>query len=165
MLDNISSVKFRKVTFLIAIACMMAIFVSGFETMIAKSNDVKRRADIREIEKALDIYHDKHGVYPDSIEDWREWDLSFKYKDSSGFLEILKKEGILVNSVFDPINNANYHYRYAKYKAGDYECQKPYYILQITNFEVATEKNGKGFCPGFDFIEEAPNGYTVQGFD
>jgi hypothetical protein len=165
MPDNISNIKFRKISFLTALACVMIIIVSGFDVIIAKLNDTKRRVDIKEIEKALDFYYDKYGVYPDSFDDWAGWDLSFEYNGNKGFLEILKKEGMLNDSILDPINNADNHYRYAKYEAGDYGCEKSYYILQITNFQVATKKNGKGSCPNFDFAEDFTNGYTVQRFD
>lgn len=145
--------------------CMMAIFVSGFDTMISKANDVKRRSDAREIEKALDVYHDKYGVYPDSIDDWRKWDLSFEYKNKKGFLKILSEEKILQSETVDPINNESHYYRYAKYKTGTYGCAGSFYVLQVSNFEVASDKNGNGECPELDFVEEMPNGYTIQRFD
>jgi hypothetical protein len=165
MADNISNIKFRKIAFLIALGCVIVVSVSGFEIMMAKVKDLKRLIDIKKIERALDAYHGKYGFYPESIDDWMGWDLSYEYKGNKGFLEILKKERMLDYSILDPINDETYHYRYAKYNAGDYGCEKAYYILQVINFEMATEKNGKGICPGFDFAEDFTNGYTVQRFD
>ena len=145
---------------------MAAIFFSSFNLIIAKAHDVKRRADIKVLTKALDLYHDKYGYYPESDNDQRGWDLT--YKEAGGeirFLNILKEEGFLDKIVIDPINNATFLYRYQKYPAGSFGCGQSFYILQILNFELPTDNNGRGECLEMDWVKDAPNGYTIQSFD
>jgi len=151
---------------LVFVGCLVILFLSSFDIVKAKARDIKRRADIKVLVKALDLYHDKYGKYPDSFDDWRGWDLSIAYngKDKN-FLNNLKAESLIDRSATDPINSIPYHYRYQKYPAGAYGCKTGFYILQAVKFELANKNNGQGSCPKFNWLEIAPNGYTVQGFD
>jgi len=154
--------KLNQIFFLVLIFCLVAVFISSFDTIFSKSRDIKRRAGIKTIIKALDLYHDEYGFYPESTDDWRGWDLTYDYKNSgSGFLEILRKEGFINKRISDPINDSNYYYRYQKYPAGSFGCEKPFYILQVVNFELLTDKNGQGICNEMDWAKEVPSGYTV----
>ena len=58
-----------------------------------------------------------------------------------------------------------YFYRYKKFDAGSFDCRRGFYILQVMNFEGQTDDHGWGSCPGRNFVDEAPNGYTIQVFD
>lgn len=163
---ELTSIKLRKLFFIVFITCFIAIFISSFDTILAKSRDVKRKADIKVITKALDLYYDKYGFYPESVDDWRGWDLTYDYKNSGGsFLKVLKEEGFINKEVNDPINNSTHYYRYKKYFAESLGCKKPFYILQIINFELFTDKNGKGICSELNWADMAPNGYTIQVFE
>ncbi|MDD5031802.1 MAG: hypothetical protein PHR36_02025 [Patescibacteria group bacterium] len=164
--DLKSSAKLRRIAFIVLIFCLVAIFFSSFNLMIAKSHDVKRRADIKILSQALDLYHDKYGHYPESDNDQKGWDLTYgKNKKEAHFLDILKEEKILDKIVADPVNNASFFYRYQKYPAGSFGCHRPFYILQIMNFEFPTDNTGRGICPETNWEKDAPNGYTVQAFD
>ena len=165
-LSNFSSAKMQKLVAVVFIGCLLVLFLSAFDTIKAKARDVKRRADIKILVKALDLYHDKYGQYPKSVDDWRGWDLSLAYgRGQAEFLGILNKERLIDKAMKDPINDTAYYYRYEKFKAGDYGCASPFYILQVINFELPTKNNGQGACPELDWAALAPNGYTVQGFD
>lgn len=156
----------KRIIVVVIILCLTAIFFVGFGTMRSKVRDIKRRADVKILIKALDLYHDNYGHYPSSIDDWWGWDMTYEYKGGElNFLSILKNEGLMDRMVSDPLNNDTFHYRYQKFNKGDYGCDKSFYILQITNFELSTENNGYGQCPSFDWIELVPNGYTIQAFD
>lgn len=165
-LNNFTYVRLQKLVVIVFIGCLIILFLTGFDTIKSKIRDVKRRADINVLVKALDLYHDKYGKYPDSIDDWQGWDLSIGYSGGKvDFINKLKDEGLIDKAVKDPINDVSYHYRYQKFQAGDYGCQNSFYILQVANFELSAKNNGKGECPEFNWAELVPNGFTVQGFD
>jgi len=158
--------RMKKLVAVVFIGCLIIIFLSGFDIIKSKVRDVKRRADIKVLIKALDLYNDKYGKYPDSINDWQGWDLSISYNDGRGeFINRLKEEKFVDREIKDPINDVIYHYRYQKFKAGDYGCKNSFYILQIANFELLTKDNGQGECPELNWEKLAPNGYTIQFFD
>ncbi|MFA5360076.1 MAG: hypothetical protein WC349_03935 [Patescibacteria group bacterium] len=161
-----SGYRIEKLVAVVFIGCLTIMFLSSFDIIKSKIRDVKRRADIKILTKALDLYHDKYGKYPDSVNDWQGWDLSISYNGSNvEFINQLKEEGLIDKTTKDPINDATYHYRYKKFKAGDYGCENAFYILQVNNFGLQNKNNGKGSCPDFDWVESAPNGYTMQEFD
>jgi len=165
-LNNFTSARIQKLVGVILISCLMVLFLTGFDMIRSKIRDIKRRADINIIIKALDSYHDKYGSYPEAIDDWQGWDLSISHNGGQiDFIDQLKKEAFVDREIKDPVNNFAYHYRYTKFRAGDYGCQNSFYILQVANFELATENNGRGECPELNWKELAPNGYTAQGFD
>lgn len=165
-LNNFTYVRLQKLVVIVFIGCLIVLFLTGFDTIKSKVRDVKRRADINVLVKALDLYHDKYGNYPDSTDDWQGWDLSISYNDSApDFLNKLKTEGFIDRIVNDPLNDILYHYRYQKYETGEFGCQNSFYILQVANFELSTKNNGAGSCPDSNWVEQVPNGFTVQGFD
>ncbi|MFH0955950.1 MAG: hypothetical protein V1801_01920 [Candidatus Falkowbacteria bacterium] len=165
-LNNFTYARLQKLAVIVFVCCIIVLFLSGFDTIKSKARDVKRQADIKVLTKALDLHHDKHGEYPDSINDWQGWDLSIIYNGGSAeFINKLKEENFIDRETKDPINDFSYHYRYQKFQAGDYGCENSFYILQIVNFELSTGNNGRGECPELNWAEMAPNGYTAQGFD
>jgi len=164
-MDSLSFLKLKKVSFFIVAGCLALIFFSSFDLIVAKTRDVKRRADFKVLTSALDIYYDKHGYYPEGGDDWRGWNMSYHPEGREAhFLESLKNEKIIDKDVRDPINDQDFYYRYQKYPAGSYGCAHPFYILQILSFGLTTNDIGQGKCPEMDWTELAPNGYTVQVF-
>jgi hypothetical protein len=165
-LNNFSYARMQKLVAVVFIGCVMMLFLSGFDMIKSKVRDVKRRADIKILIKALDLYHDKYGKYPDSINDWQGWNLSISYNGGKvEFINKLKEEGLIDRETKDPINDVAYYYRYQKFQTGDYGCKNSFYVLQIINFELPTEDNGRGECPELNWAKLAPNGYTAQDFD
>ena len=166
MLQSKGTNKLRKSFAMIIGVCMLVIFFVGFDDIRAKVRDAKRKADINEIVKALDIYYDRHGKYPISEDDWQGWDMTISPGGGvSNFLKPLYDENILVGQIKDPLNNNNYFYRYQKFPFGSYDCLSEYYILQIVNFETIQDYHGKGSCPKNNFTEEIPNGFTIMRND
>jgi hypothetical protein len=165
-LSSFTYARLQKLLAVVFVGFLIILFLSGFDMIKSKARDIKRRADIKILVKALDMYHDKYGKYPDSINDWQGWDLSIDYNGSGEkFINKLDEENFIDRETKDPINDIIYYYRYQKFKAGDYGCKNSFYILQITNFELPTKNNGGGECPEFNWTELVPNGYTAQGFD
>lgn len=165
-LNSFIQARMQKLVAIVFVSCVIVLFLSGFDVIKLKVRDVKRRADIKILTEALDLYHDKHAKYPDSINDWQGWDLSIGYNGGQAeFINKFREENFIDREIKDPINDASYHYRYQKFKAGDYGCKNSFYILQIANFELSTGNNGQGECPELNWAVSAPNGYTAQGFD
>lgn len=151
---------------ILVVSCAIMLFLSGFDIIKAKTRDIKRRADIKILTQALNLYYDKYGKYPDSTDDWDGWDLSMGYGGGNiEFIKSLKEEGFIDKEIKDPVNNDAYHYSYQKFNAGDYGCESSFYILQVSNFELSSENKGRGECPSINWTEFAPNGWTAQGFD
>jgi hypothetical protein len=164
--NSVTSLKMQKLVAVVFIGALTIVFLNSFDMIKSKVRDIKRRADINLLVQSLDLYHDQFGRYPISYDDWRGWDLSMAQKASgTDFIKKLSDSGFLDRTIGDPVNDARYHYRYQKYPAGSYGCTSPFYILQVISFELPTDNNGFGRCPGFDWSELLPNGYTVQGFE
>lgn len=164
MLQQKNTNKLRTSFGLIISICILVILFLGFDDIRAKVRDVKRTADINEIVKALDVYYDRHGKYPEvTDDDWQGWDNTYETENNSySFLQILYQENILSNEARDPLNDSNYFYRYKKFPYGSYNCQSEFYVLQIVNYETFQDAHGQGSCPQYNFVEEIPNGYTVM---
>lgn len=148
------------------VSCAIILFLSGFDIIKAKVRDIKRLADIKILTQALNLYYDKYGKYPDSGNDWDGWDLSIgRNGKNAEFINMLKEEGFIDKEAKDPVNNNAYHYSYQKFNIGDYGCERPFYILQVSGFELPSKNKGRGECPSIDWTKFAPNGWTAQGFD
>src|SRR3989338_6343193 len=132
-LNYTSGARLRKLMAIVLVGCAIILFLSGFDTIKAKAMDIKRRADVKILAKALELYHDKYGRYPEAADDWQGWDLSFAYGGGAiDFVGKLKAEGLLDREAKDPINDAAYHYRYQLYQAGAFGCANAFYILPVT---------------------------------
>jgi len=165
-LFNQNGYNLRKYFNLIIILLLLIIFFINFDDYRIKAKDTKRRADVAVLINALDLYHDKHGFYPLAEADDKGWDVSYEMNGGEkNFLKILKDEGLINREIFDPVNNKEYFYRYQKYPASTYGCKKAFYILQVASFELPADGNGQGKCNNFNWVKEAPYGYTVQSFD
>ncbi|MFA6393789.1 MAG: hypothetical protein WCW25_02875 [Patescibacteria group bacterium] len=163
---NLNYFNLQKMMVAVMIICLAAILFSYFSDYRSKARDVKRKADIQILMTALDIYHDKHGVYPKSDDDYKGWDVSYGVGGKeSAFLPVLIKEGLVDRVIFDPLNNDKAFYRYQKFSDGSYGCSKSFYILQVINFEAQASDKGMGKCKDYDWTKLAPYGYTVQGYD
>ncbi len=165
MLERKISLDLKKIAFLSFIFSAIIIGIIGFDVFTEKAQDLRRKADMDALAKALDMYYLKHGAYPDSDDDWRGWDLSYASGKKSDFLKILVDEGFLKKEARDPVNDATYYYRYQRFKAGSFGCDKAFYVLQLSSFRLAAESTGRGECPQIRWTDLAPNGYTIQAFE
>ena len=149
------------------IGLLSTLAVVALNSARAKSRDAKRVADVKQIQTALEIYHSRFGVYPKTENvNLKGWNTSYEKENSDfDFLKTLSKLEIMQNVPSDPINSYYFYYRYQKFPANSFGCKKPFYILQATSFERNTNENGFGECPRRNFVNEAPNGYTIQVFE
>jgi len=163
---NLNNFDLQKMIVIVFIICLTVFSFFAFNNSREKSRDVKRKADLQILMQALDLYHDKHGAYPESADDAQGWDVSYAAgSKAADFLPVLKQENYVDRGVSDPLNNDKFFYRYKKYPAGVFGCSKPFYILQIINFETQIEGRGMGKCNNFNWTKLAPYGYTLQGYD
>ena len=127
----------------------------------AKARDVKRLADMAQLQKALEIYFDTNKQYPPPESDagCGGWDMSNTDANGDGnkFIDALVTAGIISKAPNDPspsgvCNNksAGYEYRYYRYTPTDVSgCTKGYYyILGVTKFETTSGTQPKS--PGFN---------------
>ncbi|MBU4512627.1 type II secretion system GspH family protein [Patescibacteria group bacterium] len=87
----------------------------------AKARDAKRKADLRQIQKAFDLYYDKYDRFPP---EGLCWDTSVgsggcvlptplqDYWDPNSDLQDLVTEGFMGRVPVDPLNNGSYYYNY-----------------------------------------------------
>jgi len=163
---NLSNFDLQKMIVIVFIICLTVFSFFAFNNSREKSRDVKRKADLQILMLALDIYHDKHGAYPESADDAQGWDVSYAVRvKADDFLAVLRQENLIDREIRDPLNNDKYFYRYRKFPAGVFGCSKPFYILQIINFETPMGQIGMGKCSKLDWTKQAPYGYTLQGYD
>ncbi len=113
--------------------------MSSLNSARVKSRDAKRKADLKQIEIALELHYDKHGAYTyveNKCGDYsigtgsdgcttgsgNDWDSDSDLRDliTDGFLKTLPK---------DPLNNSSYHYIYEPFNTdqlypGSPPCQQ-----------------------------------------
>lgn len=121
------------------------------------SRDAVRRADMRQIKNALEIYYDDNESYPAPSTygetDTGGWDNSYEDGDSDGtyFLDFLVDAGIMGLVPVDPTNTSAHTYQYISYPGtGTFHgCERPYYALIGFGFESNTAIEDDGcYDPG-----------------
>lgn len=165
---TLTTSKLRKSLSLIIVSSIAIITFVYLADTRSNVRDVKRQADLQEISRALMLYYDRFGYYPEPADnDYDGWDASFEPSQhkKDDFISPLFEEEILLGISKDPINNKQYHYRYQRFLAGSYGCEKSFVILQLTNFENEQNSHGSGQCPERNFVGEISNGYTIQIFE
>ena len=149
---------------MVIVVCTIIIFGLYMNGRWKRMRDIRRRADAQTIIKAIDIYYLNEGQLPDNISD-QDWDSTYNSEnDNQNFLKELQDKGIL-SYIFDPKNSEEYQYRYHKFEAGEYGCNRPFAILQVKKFESGFSEIGGGACPDKNFVTEAPQGFTYQWFE
>ena len=130
-----------------------------------RMRDVKRQTDARQIRTVVEMYLTSFDSLPDNETNY-DWDYSYNPetdKVSILFRGLIEKD--FITPVFDPMNSEKYYYRYHKFKAGEYGCERNFAIFQIMSFEGKIRDRGQGICPERNFAAESPNGYTIQWFE
>jgi len=144
---------------IIVLGILAAIVVGIYSTSQARTRDTKRRADIINISKALELYYDDNGQYPAANPSgttvpglnsyWYESaDASWaKFATQmSGQIDSLPKDPL--NVALSPHNTANgYSYAYLSYTTWCNNRPYQWYIL-VFRYEVTQkERLGSGTCP------------------
>lgn len=147
------------------ILCVTVIIGIYMNDRWKKMRNIRRNADLQQVIKAIDMYTlENNGNLPANETNY-EWDSSFDPANSNQTLFKTLREKKLLSTVFDPVNNKDYQYRYHKFQKGEYGCDRAFAIFQVTSFEGSSANIGSGSCPERDFTKEAPNGYTIQWFE
>ncbi len=165
--QKLASLRLQRIFSLTLILFLIVLSLISLDFIRNKVKDTKRKADIKQIQTALAVYQSRFGVLPEvEDDDYRGWDATFEpLGQPQEFLNILEREEIIDYVPRDPVNSDIYYYRYRKFPANSFGCREPFYILQIMNFEGNVNDHGFGSCPERNFVDEAPNGYTVQVFE
>lgn len=165
--NKLANFKLQRVFNLTLILFLVVLSIISFDSIRSKVKDTKRKADLKQLQTALSIYYSQNNSFPEvQDDDFRGWDATFEPKnDKPEFLKILTQKNIIDRTPKDPINSNIYFYRYKKFPANSFGCQQPFYILQLMNFEQTKKDHGVGLCPQRNFVDEAPNGYTIQSFE
>ncbi len=118
-----------------------------------KARDVRRLADIAEIQKALELYKADYGEYPEEDSTGLSWDGGWEmsWEDGMEFLTILETEGYMREVPLDPINTDNNYYGYHLYPADASGCDGggKYYVLMISDLENVSVRPNPA-APGWD---------------
>lgn len=86
------------------IGILSAIIITSFTEVRQKSRDTERLSDVREIEKALNLYYNSHGQFPISVSE-----LVITSNDALSLA--LENDGVISNAPIDPLHST-YTYRY-----------------------------------------------------
>jgi prepilin-type N-terminal cleavage/methylation domain-containing protein len=113
-----------------------------------KSRDTIRLNNMAEIQKALALYLNENGTYPESDgEGTGGWDTG----GDGDFIHELVTKGYIDQDVMDPLtNNDDGNYRYFLYAAGARGCNPDggrFYVLQIRDLETSSGAHSES--PGF----------------
>ncbi len=152
-------------TFFVFLIGLWAIVLGVYMNKELKDiRDLKRNADMSTIRSVVNMYILDAQKLPENVS-LDSWDYGYKLKKESKFvLYNLFEKGIFDSPIFDPLNDHKHYYRYHKFNAGEYGCEKSFAIFQVSSFETENSNHGSGFCPNKDFVSDAPNGYTMQWF-
>lgn len=149
---------------IIILVCGIIIFGVYMNEKWKSMRDVRRRGDIQTVMKAINFYLlDENGLPQNETNN--EWDSSYNPDNNHQTLFKTLREGELLSYIFDPKNDLEHNYKYHRFEKGEYGCNRPFAIFQVTNFETLVYDNGEGACPERNFVLEAPNGYTIQWFE
>lgn len=135
------------------IALLSSIVMAGLNSARSKARDARRKADLQEIAKALELNYDKYGSYtqPENmctdtsngatgncgeVGGTGDWDTNSDLRD-------LTRDGFISSLPKDPINNSTYYYTYEPWNAGEggYAKAGQAYDLCATRLE-----SGGNFC-------------------
>lgn len=165
--QKLTSLKLQRIFNLSIILFLIVLTAISLDFVRYKVKDTKRKADVKQIQTALAIYQSNFNTLLEvEDDDFLGWDATFEpLGQPQEFLNTLEKEKIIDRVSRDPVNSDIYFYRYQKFPAHSFGCEKPFYILQIINFEGNVDNHGWGSCPERNFVDEAPNGYTIQVFE
>ena len=162
-----SGFRIQKIFNITVVLFLITLSITSFDIIRAKIKDVKRKADIKQLQTALDLYQSIFNTFPEVTDsDFHGWDTTYEPSNSEfSFIDSLAKANLIDQMSKDPVNSARYYYRYKKFPRNSFGCKNPFYILQIMNFENKIKERGWGECPERNFVNEAPNGFTIQIFE
>jgi len=145
------------VVVLSVVALLAGVVIPSGHGYLRTHRDARRLAHIELLAGAIERYHADHQSYPEPVSSraFGGWEASCE----GSFLQVLVDEGYLDHTLLDPINDANFHYRYWVYQPGRYDCggRSSYFVLGIKSFEsedFAREHRSLLACRGRDWGRE-----------
>lgn len=120
-----------------------------------KARDSKRKADLKQIQTALEVYYDKYGQYPldkycdssigisDAACPVNPAQSNWDYTNPVLIGLSLRNNGIMTNLPKDPINNTTYYYYYEPDCNQDPHCP-PAQNLGCCWYELTVKLEGGG---------------------
>ncbi len=140
------------------IGLMASLILVNLTKSTRKSRDARRKNDISQLQKALQLYFDDKKSYPPNLDnDGGGWDES----TDGTFLDTLVTNGYLKQPILDPRNNGPYAYSYQLYPMGTTNCGTAFFILGVRKFENDPDVVGNAQCPGGQDWDALFN-YVVQ---
>ncbi|MCL4426967.1 type II secretion system protein GspG [Patescibacteria group bacterium] len=141
------------------IGILAALIIVSLNIVLSKARDARRKADINEIVKALDIYYLDNGQFPASggaVQPNGEWSNS----DDSSWNTLAASLQLYINPLpKDPINTSNCAlssscYTYTYYSIS-YGCPQQWYMLNYTlenkSDPILSQSPGVTACNGTYF--------------
>ena len=143
------------------IAILSSIVVVSLSSDRLKARDTRRVADIKEVEKALNIYALNHNDLPEEQTVnggcYNNWETSCDFPSS--FIDTLRTSGVMDRVPKDPINDNEHFYAYFHYDSNDHlsggdGCPDSYVILAIKKLEGGQlAQPVQAACPGRDWLD------------
>lgn len=139
------------------LAILSGVLVPRVSSHLKAARDARRLADIKAVRTAIEEYRQDKGSYPapNTNSSYSGWDVS----NDGDFIRVLRDQGYLEADAADPINDANYQYRYYVYAKGSYGCasESDFFVLGISRFEspdFAAQNRGFFECSGRNWSNE-----------
>ncbi len=132
------------------IGLLGSMVLASLSTARAKARDVRRLADMRTMQTALEFYIDKFGRYPDSdFSGYGGWDTP----GNGSFITPLVTNSFLPTNILDPgVNDFYGNYRYYRYPAGSCAVPKEaFYVIGVVDMQTSGNPypGSPGWtCPG-----------------
>jgi prepilin-type N-terminal cleavage/methylation domain-containing protein len=129
------------------IAVLASIVFSNVNKYVGKARDLKRKADITQLQKALEMHYEKYGSYtmPENCDTDNTWtgcnnDATGDWGPGSDLRDLVTN-GFIRSLPKDPINNSTYNYLYEVGNDGEYglPAGQSYYFC-------ATLEAGGSYC-------------------
>jgi prepilin-type N-terminal cleavage/methylation domain-containing protein len=146
------------------LAILAGALVPRVTNRMALSRDLRRLADMRTLQEAIDKYCADRGHPPAAQENpsYGEWDVS----QDGDFIPELVASGYLRATPRDPLNDETYNYRYFAYEKGACGCTggAAFWVLGIRTFEtadVALKNHGGVQCANRNWGDEFA--YVIGG--
>ena len=119
------------------IAMLASVILTSLGSARAKARDVKRLAEMRTMQTALELYHSTFGVYPSSDgAGTGGWDTP----GNGTFIAPLVVNGFIPAHILDPLtNDSGGNYKYYRYPAGTSDCTgTAFYVIEIVDLETSS---------------------------
>ena len=138
------------------ISLLASVVFAGLQSARAKGRDVRRKADIKTLQTALELYVTDNGVYPPVVDDRGDgWDQSY---DGTFMPNLVPK--YLPSQATDPHGTGDayqsYYYRFGNYSSPPFCPGTPQMIL---HFYLETEQDSKNYV--LCSVQTGPYGHCL----